>query len=82
MDVFLRDASAQGVKLTTTHQMLLHDSVSLTIELPNGCEPMTLTGRVVWTRKKTETSWDVGIQFHVMHLMGMQRMFRLVENIS
>ena len=78
-EVYLRDASAHGIMVTSRQRMFLQDSVSLVVELPNGFLPMKLTGRVVWAKKKNETFWDVGVEFHKTMFMGMQRMFQLVE---
>lgn len=78
-DVFLIDASAQGVKFTTKKQMYLHDSISLEVELPDGKKPLELNGKVVWTKKRAPDLWDVGLEFHKIQLMQMQRMFKQVE---
>lgn len=78
-EVYLRNASAQGVMVTSRQRMFLHDSVSLIVELPDGFAPMKLTGRVVWTRKKVASSWDMGVEFHKTIFMGMHRMFQLSD---
>jgi hypothetical protein len=38
-EVFLRDASAQGVRFTSKKRMFLHDSVSLLMTLPDEKSP-------------------------------------------
>ncbi len=77
-DVFLRDASAQGVRFTTHQRMFLHDSVSLQVDLPDGLSPLNLNGRVVWMKSKSADLWDVGMEFHRVNFMQTQRIFKLV----
>jgi len=77
-DVFLRDASATGVKLASKTRLFLHDSVSLEVKLPDGKAPLTLNGRVVWSKNKAPQLWDIGMEFHRIHLMNTQRMFKYV----
>ena len=79
-EVFLRDASAEGVKVATKEKMFLNDSVSLLVKLPDGQEPLTLNGQVVWTKSKPPDLWEVGLKFHKINLMEMQRMFKLVND--
>lgn len=78
-DVFLRDASAQGIRLATRQKMFLNDSLSLLIKLPDGGEPMVLNGRVVWIKSKDPSLWEIGLEFHDPQLMTMQRLYRFVE---
>jgi len=77
-DVFLRDASAQGLRLTTKKRMFLHDSLSLLVNLPDGKEPLTLNGRVVWTKTKGPDLWDVGLEFHKINFMNLHRIFHIL----
>ena len=79
-DVFLRDASAEGMKVATKEKMFLNDSVSLLVKLPDGHAPLTLNGQVVWTKTKSPDLWEVGLKFHKINLMEMQRMFKLVQD--
>lgn len=79
-DVFLRDASAQGARFTTTKRMFLHDSVSLMVDLPDGRSPLILNGRVVWLKSKAPNLWDIGMEFHRVNFMQTQRIFKLVSN--
>lgn len=77
-DVFLRDASAQGLKVTTKKRMFLHDSISLLVNLPDDKAPLTLNGRIVWTKTKGLDLWDVGIEFHKINFMNLHRIFKLL----
>src|SRR3989338_1894339 len=79
-EVFLRDASAEGVKVSTKEKMFLNDSVSLLVKLPDGHDPLTLNGQVVWTKSKSDDLWEVGLKFHKVNLMEMQRIFKLVND--
>lgn len=74
--VYLRDASAQGVRFTTKERPFLNDSLALEVGLPDGLQPMLLKGQVVWTKNSAPNVWDVGLQFHSVSLMRMNRMFR------
>ena len=76
-NVFLEDASAQGIKITSRERLFLNDSVSLDVKLPDSANPMMLNGRVVWIKHKGPNLWDVGVEFHKVNLMRLQRIFRL-----
>ena len=75
-DVFLRDASASGVRITTNERFCMDDHVALEVELPDGQQPMVLNGRVVWTRFVNSSLWDVGLQFPQVSFMRMHRLFK------
>src|SRR5271170_6149661 len=62
-DVFLRDASAQGIRILTKERFFLDDQLSLEVELPDGGEPMVLSGRVVWVKLLNLSLWELGVQF-------------------
>ena len=74
--VTLYDASADGVKISTKERLYLHDSVALEVELPDGLEPMTLKGEVVWVQAKDPDIWDVGLKFHQISLMHLSRLYK------
>ena len=74
-EVFLRDASAQGIRILTKERFFLDDQLSLEIELPDGGEPMIVSGRVVWVKFLNLSLWDMGIEFHQVDLLKMQRLF-------
>jgi len=78
-EVFLRDASACGVKISTREKVFLNDSVSLEVKLPDGSEPVTINGRIVWMSNKSPSLWDVGVEMHKINLMEMQRIFKFTE---
>ena len=80
-NVFLEDASAGGVKITSKERLFLNDSVSLDVKLPDSVNPLSLNGRVVWIKHKGLSLWDVGIEFHKLNFMRMHRMFKLAESI-
>lgn len=78
--VFLRDASAEGARIASRERVFLNDYVSLDVKLPDGFEPLTLNGRVAWIKTlEPDTMWDVGIKFHKVDLLKLNRLYRLVE---
>jgi Tfp pilus assembly protein PilZ len=78
-DVFLRDASAQGMRILTKERFFLDDQLSLEVELPDGREPMVLNGRVVWVKIMNLSLWDLGVEFTQVKFLNMQRLFKLTE---
>ena len=81
-DVFLRDASAEGVRILSKERFFLDDQLALEVELPDGGEPMVLSGRVKWVKLLNMTLWDIGIQFPEVHFIKMQRLFKLTEPVT
>lgn len=81
-DVFLRDASAQGMRILTKERFFLDDQLALEVELPDGGEPMVLSGRVVWAKSLNLSLWDLGVQFTEVNFLRMQRLFKLTEASS
>ena len=75
-EVFLRDASAQGLRLVTQQRLFVHDTIVLLVKLPDGHEPLTLNGQVVWAKNKMPGAWEAGLKFHKIRLMAIQRLFR------
>ena len=75
-DVFLRDASATGVRFLTNERMLLDDAVALEVEVPDGGSPMVLRGRVAWSKPANAVMWEVGLQFLQPDFMKMSRLFK------
>ncbi|MDE2222116.1 MAG: PilZ domain-containing protein [Candidatus Omnitrophica bacterium] len=80
-DVFLRDASAQGVRILTKERFFLEDQLSLEVALPDGQEPMVLSGKVVWSKLLNLTLWDTGVEFSEINFFKMQRLFKLTQDI-
>ena len=78
--IYLRDASAEGAKLTVTERMYLNDSVILEVRLPDKDHPMTIRGQVVWTKHVNPNIWDVGLRFHNVDLVHMSRLYEVVES--
>ena len=79
-NVFLRDASAEGARVASRERMFLNDYISITVKLPDGFEPLTLNGRVTCIKTvEPNTLWDIGVKFHKVELMKLQRLYRLIE---
>ena len=79
-NVFLRDASAQGVRVATKEQLFKNDHVSLLVKLPDGFSPLAIHGKVIWTKEKAPHLWETGLQFHKINLMEMQRMYKFIDS--
>jgi len=78
-NISLRNASAQGIKITTKEQLFVNDSVTLEIELPDCKRPMTLKGQVVWVTNDNESGMrDVGLKFHTIDLVHMSRLYQFI----
>lgn len=75
-NVFLRDASASGVRIISRERFFLHDRVSIEVKLPDKTEPMTIDGEVVWQRLLDSSMWEIGLQFSTVRLMRMHRLMR------
>jgi len=75
-NVFLRDASAQGARITTKERIFKNDNISLLVNLPDGFDPMVLHGKVMWAQEKSPNLWEAGLRFHQVRLMEAQRIFK------
>lgn len=79
--VFMRDASAAGVRLTTKEKFFVNDYVTLDVKLPDGADPLILNGQVAWIKTlEPNQMWDIGLRFHRIDLMKVQRLYKFVEN--
>ncbi|MBF0532033.1 MAG: PilZ domain-containing protein [Candidatus Omnitrophica bacterium] len=78
-EVVLRDASAQGARLSTTETLFLDDHVIVEVELPDGKPSLVLRGRVVWKHSLNEKNWDVGMQFPEPQLTRLSRLFEVTH---
>src|SRR5665213_1896250 len=75
-DVFLRDASANGINILTKDRLFFNDHIALEVELPDGNDPLVLNGRVMWSKPINDSSmWNIGLQFDEVDPMKMQRIF-------
>ena len=63
-NVFLRDFSADGAKIVTKRNLFVNDNIDLLVELPDGHEPLTVQGKIVWARKTNPANWDAGVKFY------------------
>jgi len=79
INVYLRDASAAGVKITTKEHLYLNDRVALEIEMTDGKDPLQIRGEVIWVKKKDAGLWDVGVKFHKVVLMDFWRLCTFAE---
>ena len=78
-NVSLRNASAQGARITTKEQLFVNDSVTLEVELPDCKKPMTIKGQIVWVAQDAESGTrDAGVKFHTIDLVHMSRLFQFI----
>ena len=74
--VFLRDISADGMRIASKERLLLDDKVDVQINLPDDQGPVSLNGRVVWLRENESRSYEAGLKFDAVNLMATRRIFR------
>ena len=75
-DVFLRNISAGGARLLAKDRMFLNDSLSLEVELPDGRDPLTLHGQVIWSHPHEGAMWEIGLEFHKVDFLKLHRLFQ------
>jgi len=78
-NIYLRNASAQGAKISTKDRFYLNDSISIDIQLPDNNYPMNLNGQVVWVKDKGNDVWDIGLKFHNVSLIHISRLYKFVD---
>ena len=77
VNVYLTNASAEGVRLVTKRALHSNDMVELEVKLPEANpKPMAIGGQVVWVRKNEANLWDAGLRFHNISLMHISRLYR------
>lgn len=81
-EVFLRDMSAQGARLVSRQRLQIYDNVSLQIKLPDGHTQLNFNGQIVWTKNQTNDSWEMGLKFHQIKFMALQRLFQFCAENS
>ena len=79
MDVYLRDASAGGMKIATKERLYLNDHIALEVQLPDGKDAMELRGEVVWVKPKDDEMWNAGVKFHKVIFMDQWRSYQFFE---
>jgi len=75
-DVFLKDFSGSGARITTRQHMFIDDIISLEVKMPDGFAPVLLNGRVRRVHQVMSGVWEVGIEFHKVDFMRMHRLVR------
>jgi hypothetical protein len=76
-DTYMRDVSAAGAKLVVGQPLSLEDKINLWVRVPDGKEPLRLTGQVIWTKESGRNAWDAGIRFSKIRFMDLHRVFSL-----
>ena len=80
--VFLRDASADGIRILTKERFFLDAQLALEVELPDGREPLVLNGHVVWIKFLNLSMWEIGVKLSQVNFIKIQRLFKLTENTA
>ena len=78
-NVFLRDISADGVRIASRERLFPKDSIDLLVDLPDGHNPMSLKGRVMWIKGVDSNSWEAGLKFNKVNLMSTHRIFKFCQ---
>ncbi len=78
-NVFLRDISAEGAKIATKEPVSRNDKVDLLVELPDGHEPLQLSGSIAWVKDTNPTTWDAGLKFDKIDFMEIGRIFKYCQ---
>ena len=78
--IALHDVSAQGAKIITNSHLYCNDRVTLEINLPDGLNPLILTGGVVWSKSTEANNWDIGVKFDNIRFMHLARLYKFSEN--
>lgn len=82
VDVSMRDFSASGARLHTRERFFIDDMLSIELELPDGHDPLQLNGRVRWIKTQTPSLWEVGMEFHKVHLMKLHRLVKYATEVE
>ena len=78
-NVFLRDVSAEGAKIATKERISVNENIDLLVELPDGHDPLRLSGKVMWLRGENPNTWDAGVKFDKVDFMATQRIFKFCQ---
>jgi Tfp pilus assembly protein PilZ len=81
-DVSLQDFSASGARLNTRERFFIDDMLSLELELPDGRDPLEVNGRVAWVKPQQRSLYEVGLEFHKVHLMKLHRLVKFAVDVE
>ncbi len=81
-DVFMRDFSASGARLHTRERFFIDDMLFLELALPDRRDPLQLNGRVRWIKSQSPALWEVGMEFHKVHLMKLHRLVKYATEVN
>ena len=76
VEVYLRDASASGMRISTRERLLIDDPISIEVQIPDGGSPLQLMGRVAWSKPAGSHMWDVGLNFPKINFLKMSRLMK------
>lgn len=75
-EIFLRDVSPGGARVAARNRLAIDDVLSLEVQLPDGKDPVNLSGRVRWVHRPFSRVWEAGMEFHKTDLMRVQRIVK------
>ncbi len=78
-EVFLKDASAQGLRLVSKAPFYVNDYISFAIDVPHSSIPLSVRGEVVWSKKEMDQYWNIGVKLKRTRFVEMSRLFDDIE---
>ena len=78
-NVFIQEASAGGLRITTQERLYVNDVVILEVEVPDNTPPLQLKGEVVWAKSIAPYGWEIGIKFPKIDFMRIERLYKFVD---
>ncbi len=81
-EVFLQNASAEGLRIRTREWLREGDPIHLAIKIPDSDRPLQIQGQVVWIRSLQRDFWEAGVRLSRVRLITMQRLFKYSSNFS
>ncbi|MCD4779882.1 MAG: PilZ domain-containing protein [Candidatus Omnitrophica bacterium] len=79
-NVFLHEASASGLRITTKERLFVNDVVVLEIEVPDQAPPLNLKGEVVWVKSIEPYGWESGLKFPKLNLLRLERLYKFIAD--
>ena len=74
------DISANGVGLITSEDVEPHSHLDLSIQFPDGHDPLCTQGEVVWSKMLEVNKYAVGICLFQINLLGMAGIVKIAHS--
>lgn len=75
--VLIKNISANGVSILTTHKIPLGETLSLFFDPPSCSHPLGVEGDVVWSMVHDSNFWKAGVRFKETNLMRASRILSI-----